>query len=337
MNGDVEQCYVHEVYTKLAAHAPQSFFENAHQRHWPNVFKFIQSLEVGSVVVDVGCGPNKYATSNCYMIGVDTCAEVLLGARNTNNLNGDMVIGDAMNLPFRKDIADAVLCVSVLHHFSTTKRRKRVVQQIADVMAPHASAIIYVWAKEQPYGEFGAQDVLVPWNMHEIPLIKNHFPYIRFHKNSTREQRIIANSIPIEVDNGQSNRFLGGLFKFVSNKLLRIERQLPPAIPQFILDKKKEGLQKVVSGIHRWSPMLGRRLKTLQTNVAELYATELSHTIFEEAVAEALSTLRKVVFYRYYHVFHRGELEELIAGTAGLKLTTSIYDCANWCAIAQKQ
>ncbi|KAI6214857.1 hypothetical protein M3Y94_00317700 [Aphelenchoides besseyi] len=336
MNGDVEQCYVHEVYTKLAAHAPQSFFDNASQRNWPNVSKFLQSLQIGSVIVDVGCGPNKYATSTSYTIGIDNCSEVLVKAKNTNNVNGDIVIGDALNLPFRKDIADAVLCVSVLHHFSTSKRRKRVLQQISDVLAPRASVIIYVWAKEQPYGEFESQDVLVPWNMHEIPLLKDHFPYIRFHRHTTREQRIIANSIPIEVDNGQSNRFIGSLVKFVSNKLLRIEKQLPPAIPQFIIGKKNEGLKKVVSGIHRWSPMLSRRLKTLQTDVTELYATELTHTLIEEGMAEALSTLRRVIYYRYYHVFRRGELEELIAVTPGLKLVNTLYDSANWFAKAEK-
>ncbi|KAI6187884.1 putative methyltransferase KIAA1456 [Aphelenchoides besseyi] len=308
MNGDVEQCYVHEVYTKLAAHAPQSFFDNASQRNWPNVSKFLQSLQIGSVIVDVGCGPNKYATSTSYTIGLDNCSEVLVKAKNTNNANGDIVIGDALNLPFRKDIADAVLCVSVLHHFSTSKRRKRVLQQISDVLAPRASVIIYVWAKEQPYGEFESQDVLVPWNMHEIPLLKDHFPYIRFHRHTTREQRIIANSIPIEVDNGQSNRFIGSLVKFVSNKLLRIEKQLPPAIPH---------------------PMLSRRLKSLQTDVTELYATELTHTLIEEGMAEALSTLRRVIYYRYYHVFRRGELEELIAATPGLKLVNTLYDSAN--------
>lgn len=74
----------------------------------------------------------------------------------------------------------------------------------------------------------------------------------------------------------------------------------------------------------------------MQTDVAELYATELSHTLMEQAVAEALSTLRKVIFYRYYHVFKRGELEELFIGTPGTKVLNCIYDNANWCCVAQK-
>ncbi|KAH7720580.1 Protein C35D10.12 [Aphelenchoides avenae] len=71
-------------------------------------------------------------------------------------------------------------------------------------------------------------------------------------------------------------------------------------------------------------------------SVEELYATELSYTLMEEAFAEALSTLRKVTYYRYYHVFKRGELDELITGTGKLRITHSMYDSANWCAVAAR-
>lgn len=54
MISDVEECYVHKVYQKLAAHSSQSSFDNAPQRSWPNVAKFVRGLEIGSVIVDVG-------------------------------------------------------------------------------------------------------------------------------------------------------------------------------------------------------------------------------------------------------------------------------------------
>lgn len=101
MSSDVEQCYVYNVYSKLAAHSPQSTYDNAPQRSWPNVSKFIRDLEVGSVIVDVGCGPNKYITKDCFMIGVDNCSEVLIKAKNSNNSDREVIIGDALRLPFR--------------------------------------------------------------------------------------------------------------------------------------------------------------------------------------------------------------------------------------------
>lgn len=51
---EIEHNYVHDVYAKLASHAPQNFFETAHQRTWPNVAKFIRELETGSVILDIG-------------------------------------------------------------------------------------------------------------------------------------------------------------------------------------------------------------------------------------------------------------------------------------------
>lgn len=50
----VEQNYVYNVYSRLASHVPQGFFENARQRAWPNVAAFVRGLGPGSVLVDVG-------------------------------------------------------------------------------------------------------------------------------------------------------------------------------------------------------------------------------------------------------------------------------------------
>ena len=43
-----------------------------------------------------------------------------------------------------------------------------------------------------------------------------------------------------------------------------------------------------------------------------------------------------VVFKRYYHLFDRGELDSLVHGTPGVRLTSAFYDKSNWCVIFQK-
>lgn len=85
---------------------------------------------------------------------------------------------------------DGVLCVSVLHHLSTFERRRKAIQEICRVLKPGGQVIFYVWAFEQPNGIFKTQDVLVPFNLHEIPK-SGQLPLIKFHKDSTREERII--------------------------------------------------------------------------------------------------------------------------------------------------
>lgn len=80
----------------------------------------------------------------------------------------------------------------------------------------------------------------------------------------------------------------------------------------------------------------GNRLRLSNFNVAELYATEVAVTIIEEALAIVLSTLQEIVYYRYYHVFRHGELEEMAMRIPSLELVSAAYDSANWCAVLEK-
>lgn len=50
---------VHKVYNEIANH----FSETRHSP-WPQVNEFIQQFELGSVLVDIGCGNGKYLQSN---------------------------------------------------------------------------------------------------------------------------------------------------------------------------------------------------------------------------------------------------------------------------------
>ena len=43
-----------------------------------------------------------------------------------------------------------------------------------------------------------------------------------------------------------------------------------------------------------------------------------------------------VVFKRYYHLFDQGELDSLVHGIPGVRLTASFFDKSNWCVIFQK-
>ncbi|PIO62751.1 hypothetical protein TELCIR_15677, partial [Teladorsagia circumcincta] len=70
----------------------------------------------------------------------------------------------------RDNTADAVLNVSVLHHLSTANRRKAALEECARCLRPGGRMLTYVWAYEQPNGTFPSQDLLVPWNLSEIPI-----------------------------------------------------------------------------------------------------------------------------------------------------------------------
>ena len=55
----MEKQHVYEVYEKIAPH-----FSNTRYKPWPKIAEFLNSLEPGSVVADVGCGNGKYLGVN---------------------------------------------------------------------------------------------------------------------------------------------------------------------------------------------------------------------------------------------------------------------------------
>ncbi|VDK85498.1 unnamed protein product [Cylicostephanus goldi] len=114
----------------------------------------------------------------------------------------------------------------------------------------------------------------------------------------------------------------------------------PPAAPRFFPSAK----HSLVSGVKRWSPMLGgfyksmigRRLATLLIPVEEQLAEEMAQNILREALTETMASLREVTFYRFYHVFRKGELETLISSVPSLFVVRSTFEHGNWCVVVQK-
>jgi hypothetical protein len=46
---------------------------------------------------------------------------------------------------------------------------------------------------------------------------------------------------------------------------------------------------------------------------------------------------KTLVYKRYYHMFKKGELEELVQEAGGVEIRESFYDNDNWCVILKKK
>ncbi|KYM97920.1 PREDICTED: uncharacterized protein LOC108778044 [Cyphomyrmex costatus] len=151
----LEQAYVHEVYEQCAENTTQS-------KHWPRIYQFLQELEPGALVCDIGCGNGKYLSVNhsVFKIGVDRCKRFTDIAREKEN---EVLICDNLALPFREESFDAVLSIAVVHHFATTERRVHALKELARVLRIGGRLVISVWAMEQKHRKFESQDVLIPW------------------------------------------------------------------------------------------------------------------------------------------------------------------------------
>lgn len=177
---DYERTHVHGVYDEIAAH-----FSSTRYKPWPIISKFISSLPAGSIGLDLGCGNGKYMSlpieepSRIRTIGLDRSINLLQIAQKARKDTNDVVLGDAIQTPWRPGSFDYTISIATIHHLATHTRRVQAVETAIKSVAPNGGRIlIYVWAIEQddaskrvlptkgPGLEEEASmglDVLVPW------------------------------------------------------------------------------------------------------------------------------------------------------------------------------
>lgn len=159
-----EEEYVHKVYNEIAGH-----FSETRYKPWPIVTEFLESRQVGSVGIDVGCGNGKYLNVNpqIFLIGSDRSSGLIQCAREIDGRH-NVVVADGMRLPHRDGSFDFAISIAVVHHWASRERRIAAIAHILSKLRAGGEALIYCWALEQGssrrgYHEGMQQDVLVPW------------------------------------------------------------------------------------------------------------------------------------------------------------------------------
>ncbi|XP_076762827.1 tRNA (carboxymethyluridine(34)-5-O)-methyltransferase alkbh8 [Xylocopa sonorina] len=139
----IENSYVHNVYDQISNH-----FDETRHKQWPNVSKFLQSLNTGDIILDVGCGNGKYLyqQEHIFKIGCDRSYNLM---KICQSKNFEVLLSDCLYLPYKDDSLDAVICIAVIHHLSTHERRKQAIRELARILRLNGKCLIYVWAKEQ--------------------------------------------------------------------------------------------------------------------------------------------------------------------------------------------
>ncbi|KAI9201190.1 hypothetical protein LWI28_019934 [Acer negundo] len=140
---ELEKKYVHHVYDAIAPH-----FSSTRFAKWPKVASFLNSLPLGSLVLDAGCGNGKYLGLNpdCFFVGCDISSTLIKICADRGN---EVFVADAVNLPYRTGFSDAAISIAVLHHLSTEKRRKKAIEELVRVVKKGGLVLITVWAVEQ--------------------------------------------------------------------------------------------------------------------------------------------------------------------------------------------
>lgn len=140
---EIEKKYVHGVYDAIAPHFSSTRFSK-----WPKVAAFLSSLPSGSLVLDAGCGNGKYLGYNpdCFFVGCDISGPLVKICADRGH---EVLVADAVNLPYRSGFGDAAISIAVLHHLSTENRRKRAIEELVRSVKKGGLVLITVWAVEQ--------------------------------------------------------------------------------------------------------------------------------------------------------------------------------------------
>ena len=178
---EFENSLVHSTYNKIS-----NKFNSTRLYIWPSVKTFLNSLDNNNIVADVGCGSGrnlsvigeKYNYENLdkkvYTIGMDICNE-LINICKSKDL--EVMIGSSLNLPFRDNCFDASMCVAVIHHIHTEKRRQFAIAELIRITKPNGKIFVTAWGMEDfdKYNKSSKktlvnkngsnpQDTLISWN-----------------------------------------------------------------------------------------------------------------------------------------------------------------------------
>lgn len=291
---EIEKRYVHRVYDAIAPHFSATRFAK-----WPKVAAFLNSLTADSVVLDAGCGNGKYLgfNPNCFFIGCDISPPLIDICAGRGH---EVLVADAVNLPYRSDFGDAAISIAVLHHLSTESRRRKAIEELVRVVRKGGLVLITVWAVEQE-----DQSLLTKWtplsHKYNEGWISPSSPRIR---NSST---ISLESIP-ETD--ANSLYFSNLSKHEERQLCcddkGVENKPKMTVSTFssMGASDASGNGKAEANQEYFVPW---HLPYHRAEISGASATALAN-----GLARKDDKKGAMVYNRYYHVFVEGELERYV-------------------------
>ncbi len=156
---DVEQ-ETKNIYNQIA-----QVFDVTRVRIWPCVKNFVNTLNSGSNLLDIGCGNGKNMNirSDIKFKGIDLSDELVKICKKKGL---DVIESSMTSIPFPDDSFDAFIAVASYHHLSNDDLRKQALNEMYRILKNGGKGLIVVWALEQPDDstfDFKVKDEKVKW------------------------------------------------------------------------------------------------------------------------------------------------------------------------------
>jgi len=148
------------VYNKISEH-----FNLTRYRVWPSTANFLNSLDINSNNVEIGCGNgrNIFYRRELNILGVDFCENFV---KMVNKNGGKAILGRMENLQFEENSFDNLLCIAVFHHLDNDNDRLKTLNNFKKIVKKNGKLLISLWAMEQEETspvKFNKKEEMVPW------------------------------------------------------------------------------------------------------------------------------------------------------------------------------
>uniref|UniRef100_A0A8K9Y3X2 tRNA (carboxymethyluridine(34)-5-O)-methyltransferase n=1 Tax=Oncorhynchus mykiss TaxID=8022 RepID=A0A8K9Y3X2_ONCMY len=322
----LEAEFVHRVYEEIACH-----FSSTRHSPWPRVCHFLSSLEPGSILADVGCGNGKYLGVNPDVIAVG-CDRSSALVQICSERGFQAFVSDALNVPLRSDTCDACISIAVIHHLSTQKRRQAVVEELVRLLRPGGRALIYVWAVEQEYNK--QKSKYLKETRQQGPPTRDSTDHNNQESKSLTGNATDAHNTAQDLSGNATDAHntaqdLSG----IATDCTKVHRETEsPAKLSVHTNRTAFTSQDLLVP---WHLKGGGRGGCNQGRGGDEHGEQGSKNTLDPPT-EAQAPAPSPVFHRYYHVFQKGELEELCVRVRGVAIQRSYHDQGNWCVILKK-
>ena len=143
-------------------------------RHWPLLRAELEELAQkwkGGELLNVGCahGPDFLPFRKDFELwGIDASAGMLQQALRYSakfHFQVNLVLADAVYLPFPDNTFDWAISVATYHHIKGDEERGKAFQELRRVLKPGGEAFLTVWNHWQPRFWLKSKEQQVPWRL----------------------------------------------------------------------------------------------------------------------------------------------------------------------------